>query len=302
MNSNAIGFTQDAVQFSERVLLEVALALRDYQESVCLVGGWVPFLLLKNHGSPGLPEQHVGTIDIDLVIEDVEDEMYDTVVDILETLGFAARVDKRGEPIPFAFEKAYADGVTGRTYTVEVDLLGPEYGGTGRRRRHQRPQRGVLTRKVRGGDLVSSHYWTCTLRGLLPNGAAAETRIRVADVVASVVMKAFAIRGRTKPKDYYDLYMLVRGYKEGPRSVANEMKPLLQNNLVREAIVEIMQAFRSRKAFGPVYVADAMGDFDGEARDRRINDVFFTVRQFLRLLLANHPWGDEKLEKWDISK
>ena len=44
------------------------MALGSYREGLVLVGGWVPYLLLKAYQSQDIPFQHVGSKDIDIVV------------------------------------------------------------------------------------------------------------------------------------------------------------------------------------------------------------------------------------------
>ena len=48
-------------------LLELAVTLRSYQDSLVLVGGWVPYFLIEEFGRGNFT--HVGSIDIDLAVD-----------------------------------------------------------------------------------------------------------------------------------------------------------------------------------------------------------------------------------------
>ena len=54
-------YTSEAIEAARSVLLELSRLLGEYQDSVVVVGGWVPELLL-NQAS----RRHVGSIDVDI--------------------------------------------------------------------------------------------------------------------------------------------------------------------------------------------------------------------------------------------
>ena len=58
-------YLDEAVQAARSVMIELAHLLGEYRESLVLIGGWVPELLLPNRDRP-----HVGSIDVDLAFID----------------------------------------------------------------------------------------------------------------------------------------------------------------------------------------------------------------------------------------
>ena len=79
---------------------------------------------------------------------------------------------------------------------------------------------------------------------------------------------------RTSEKDAYDLYMLARYYKEGPKSVLSELRRLRKHGLMKEALRNIEEHFKDTKSLGPVSVAKFMGITDEEEHDRITRDAF----------------------------
>jgi hypothetical protein len=75
--------------------------------------------------------------------------------------------------------------------------------------------------------------------------------MKIANEVAVLVMKGITMGQRTKPKDFYDLYMLVKYFKSGPRSMAGSLRPLLGNKLVGEAVANIRRYFERFDSLGP---------------------------------------------------
>jgi hypothetical protein len=156
---------------------------------------------------------------------------------------------------------------------VRIDFLAPEYGGTPKKRRHQIIQ-DMLARKGRGTDIVFNHADVIHLSGPMSNGATIELDIKVADVSACFVMKGIALGERTSEKDAYDLYMLSKYYKEGPKSVLAELMKLRNHGLMKEALKNIEEHFKDIKSLGPVSIAKFMGITDREEYDRISRDAF----------------------------
>src|ERR1700691_2741243 len=87
-------YPRDKVEASYSGLLEISRTLAAYREALILVGGWVPFLLLRDHPSTSGDFTHVGSADIDLAIvpELVPDEEYATIQALLLERGWSQLV------------------------------------------------------------------------------------------------------------------------------------------------------------------------------------------------------------------
>lgn len=68
----AADYTARQIEAARRVLVDVQQVLAGFRDSIVLVGGWVPDLLL-----PDAAEPHVGSIDVDLALDAkrLEDEI-----------------------------------------------------------------------------------------------------------------------------------------------------------------------------------------------------------------------------------
>ncbi len=267
------------------VLLELWTILGTYREAMVLIGGWAPYFILKQYQEPDNPFQHVGSIDIDVVLNPaaVGPREYATIAELIVRRGYRPRLNRLGKPIEFAFERDTAPPqATGRA-VVEVDFLAPEYGGTGRGRRHQVIQDDLLARKARGADVVFEHNFPFRIAGILPNGAEASVEIQVADVVGCLTTKGIAIGQRYAEKDAYDIYAVVANYKNGPRDAAAEVAPVLDNGLVQEAVGNIADKFQTIRSPGPAWVADFLGTNPPE-QERIMADAYARVATFLETL------------------
>jgi hypothetical protein len=276
-------FDSDIADISYSHMLELMLVLGSYKDSMILVGGWVPFVLLRHFQNEAADFEHVGSKDIDIAInpDKIGKSQYRSIENLLTDKGYVSKTDKNGVTIPYSYVKNISSSKG--LERVEVDFLGPEYGGTGRGRRHQIAQGNFLIRKARGAEVAFEHKLDLNLRGRLPDGAEALVTVPIADIVGIMTMKGMAIGSRYKEKDAYDIVSLLEYYKTGPNSVASEIKPYAEDKLIAEALENIALKFREANAEGPNWVADFYR-YQGEIREQQKNKAFFIVTQFLKLV------------------
>jgi len=269
-----MGFPVEEIEACVIVIRELFLYLKPYRDQIVLIGGWVPYFLLEKYRYPGEYDQHVGSLDIDVALDafSIPETAYKSILEILRERGFYHKKDTLGRDIPASFLKKVVSE-NGKEIEVRIDFLAPEYGGTLKKRRHQIIQE-ILGRKGRGTDIVFNHADIIHLSGPISSGANIELDIKVADVTACFVMKGIALGERTSEKDAYDLYMLARFYKEGPKSVLSELMKLRNHGLMKEALKNIQEHFKDIKSLGPVSIAKFMGIADKEEHDRITRDAF----------------------------
>ena len=65
------------------------------------------------------------------------------------------------------------------------------------------------------------------IRGTMPKGGKNEVEIAVCSIPALLAMKGYALNGRYKQKDAYDIYYCIRNYPGGPEALAEECKLIL---------------------------------------------------------------------------
>ncbi len=265
-------YTAEAVEAARSVLLELSHLLGEYQESMVIVGGWVPQLLLSQ-----APRQHVGSFDVDVALDhrSLREIGYKTIGQLLSSRGY-----RQGEQ-PFTFFRTVQMGE--KTFEVEVDFLAGEYSGTNRAHRTQKVQ-DLRPRKARGCDLAVSLATEVSLSGTLPDGGSDTTVVRVASIVPFLVMKAMALAGRLMEKDAWDIYYCIRYYPGGVNQVAEEFRPHLGNRLVQEALAKISEKFASPNHVGPKHVADFEDVSDPDERARYQRDAFERVNALISKL------------------
>jgi hypothetical protein len=176
--------------------------------------------------------------------------------------------------------------VDGIPYAMQLDFLAGEYGGTAKSHRHQHVQE-ILAHKARGADLVFDQHYTENVEGTLLNGARITVRMNFANEIAIFAMKGICMGQRSKPKDFYDLYMLAKHFKDGPADLAEQLTPHAKNPLLQEAIANVKRYFRIPEDFGPTSVADFLGEDDPESREILCRDAFEVVTAVLAQIATN---------------
>jgi hypothetical protein len=271
-------YKQDKTEFSLSMLLEVIDALKGYGSDVVVIGGWAPYFLLKKHGSSGAA--HVGSLDGDLALnfKSIPEDKYETILETIQRLGYRQRKNVQGEDIPASFEKTINVGET--PFTMQIDFLAGEYGGTAKNRRHQKVQ-DILAHKGRGADLVFDNFYKEEIQGRFPNGAEVRVSVFIANELAVFAMKGVAIGQRTKAKDYYDIYMIAKHLDGGPTALGKRLSSFKGNKVILEAAENVRKYFDSPRGLGPTSVADFMGEEDSQTREILQRDAYEVVALLL---------------------
>ncbi|KAF0125138.1 MAG: hypothetical protein FD189_1844 [Elusimicrobia bacterium] len=257
------------VRAAKSVLLELSRLLGEYHDGIVVIGGWVPPLILG-------PGTHVGSLDVDLALDPgaLNAGAYARIGTLLSGRGYV--LDERH---PYVFRRSVE--INGRSFSVEIDLLSGEYGGTARARRHQDVQ-GVKARKARACDLAFSMFSEVRIEGELPGGGLDSATVRVASIVPFLVMKGMALASRLKEKDAWDIYYCLNNYPGGLDALAAGIKASLPNKLVSEGLLKISEKFASEKHIGPRMVADFEDLPPGEQRDMRQRDAYEKTAYLLK--------------------
>jgi hypothetical protein len=252
------------------VMIELLTILGKYRNNIVLVGGWVPYFLLIEKG-----REHTGSIDIDLALDfnKISDDSYKTILQLLKKHEY-----KQGNQ-PFIFNRIIQSNDKTK-YTIEIDLLSGEYGGTGRSHRTQKIQ-DIHARKSRGCDLVFQYNFTYLLKKEMPDGSVNELRIKIADVIPFLVMKGMALWERYKEKDAYDIYFTILHYNGGVNKIIKIFDPVKSNNLIKEGLGKIRAKFDDINAIGPSWIVKFLEIQDKEEADRIKRDAYERINFFL---------------------
>jgi predicted nucleotidyltransferase len=130
-----------------------------------------------------------------------------------------------------------------------------------------------------------THHVVQKLEGVMPDGRTNEVELLVATIPALLVMKGYALVGRDKKKDAYDIYFSVRNYSGDPTALIAKCATLLDNEVARKGYEHIAGKFRHAEDFGPKTVrlfleeSAALGEM---TPDQVQTDAFMQVSALLR--------------------
>jgi len=238
---------------SRQLLQEVCTLLAPFRDDAVLIGGWVPEIRFPD-AFPG----HVGSIDVDFAMR-ASKARHAEVVALLAKHGFRPGAE------PYQFLKNM--DMDGKSFPVKLDLLtSPQHHAATFADTAQGPFPALGTELAFTDNTVESV------------GAA---DVRVASIVPFVIMKAYAMLERTKPKDAYDLNFCLENYPGGIPALAAEFATFIDDPPVRAVLTKLAGKFRDEEDSGPRDVVEVEEPM-GEARAIRKFAVFTNVDDFLR--------------------
>jgi hypothetical protein len=257
------------------VLLEIGQILGAYLDRFVIIGGSVPWLLF-----PKAEPAHVGTLDIDLSLDPhaLGDGDYKHLVESLEAKGYQRAAQGMR---PFQLRRVVQFDEHGPV-TVIIDLLMP------REAEFQRNKPPLLAdfavQKADGAGVAMRSFVQHTLVGTMPDGRRNTVELKVASIPALLVMKGYALVGRDKHKDAYDIYFSVRQFEGGPDALADACRPLLDDPVALKGFKCIAGKFTDGTAYGPVTVRRFLDDsaaLGGMTPDQVQLDAFRQVKAWL---------------------
>jgi hypothetical protein len=153
--------------------------------------------------------------------------------------------------------------------------------------------------RVQGADAAEvalKNNVSLSVDGRMPDGRPNRVELLVASIPALLVMKGFALDGRDKPKDAYDIYYCVRNFPGGPTTLAEACRPLLEDPVARDGYSRIAAKFSTEDAFGPHTVSRFLGEsggFEGMSPEQVRVDAHRQVRAWLENLGLLRESGGE---------
>lgn len=239
------------VRAANSVLLEVLTLLGEVADTITIVGGSAPPLLVDEPAD----DLYAGTLDVDISLNvellDDADDVYKTIVEQLESRGY-----EQDDNAPFRWIRQVT--IDEEEIEVYLDLLAPPPESLGKNRRHVRFQQDGRARRLEGGEVLTPLRVPAEISGQLPDGRQNKKSAYVAAPGAFLVLKALALDSRDKPKDAYDIdYVLVHLASDGsgPRLVAQQLQPFIDLPAVRKALGILREKFESADSYGPQSVA-----------------------------------------------
>lgn len=263
-----------------QVLIELAQILGSQHGNFVIVGGSAPSLLFDN----AKPE-HIGTLDIDLDLnpEALGDYDYAELVEELEKHDYE-RAAKGLKSFQLRRIIDLKDGT--KPVPVIVDLLMPKDAVV----REHSPKliEGLNVQRIDGGSYGIKHYQEIIIDGHMPDGRPNKVKVLVATPPALLVMKGYALAGRDKQKDAYDIWFCIRNYEGGVDALVDACKPLLEEDEAKQAYTNIAEKFRDENDFGPITVRrflEASPDKCGDMTPEQIQtDAYVRVSKWCELL------------------
>ena len=279
----AVTEPQFAVDYDDRttaavksVLIEIGQVLGSFRGKFAIVGGAVPWLLLSEEDMP-----HIGTVDVDLGLDAAAlgDGEYAQLVEVLQKHGYDQRENLRR--FQLARTVPTVDG--GADIDIVVDFLRPWDAEIARNSPPLVSEFAV--QRAYGIELALQFPQMVALEGNMPDGRRNRVRVAVASIPALLAMKGYAIDGRDKAKDAYDIYYAVRHFPDGVDALVAATQPLLDTPSARNGYSFILEKFRDVDDFGPETVrqfvegTDALGD---RTADQWQQDAYGQVDAWLR--------------------
>lgn len=269
------------VAAAHRVIIDLGQVLASFSDSIVLVGGWVPDLLL-----PDADEPHVGSIDVDLAL-DAEKLKGGRYAELLKLLLDTRRYVRGAKEFQLVAEVDLGDGDV--PVRVEVEFLAPNEVKLVRNRPKLIKDFRVL--RADGCEVAFHAPVVLALPGLNMRGAKNTVRFRIASLADFLVMKAYAIAGRDKPKDSYDLCYCLDHVPGGLGTLAEDWRMRLGTKDVCRAVEILREKFDDPTSFGPQQVVEFYHSGQPEERAMQARRAFELVRKFLNHIDPDHPRG-----------
>ena len=275
-NLSANDYDDRTTEAVKSVLIDIGQILGSFQGKFVVVGGAVPWLLLREAETP-----HIGTQDIDLGLdaEALGDGEYVKLVEALQAQGYRQR-EYLGR---FQLMRTVPAYDAGPDIDIVVDFLMPHDAEIAKNNPPIIDDFAVL--RADGVNLALQFFETVPLDGKMPDGGRNRVSIAVASIPALLAMKGYAIAGRKKQKDAYDIYYCVRNFPGGLDALVAATSPLLGIETAWEGYRLISTKFRDVEDFGPTSVrtfvenSDALGD---RTADQWQQDAFGQIDAWLK--------------------
>lgn len=259
---------------ARRVLIDLGQVLAAFEDCLVVVGGWVPDLLLKEADEP-----HIGSIDVDVALdaEKLGDGRY---AELVEALLKTRRYHQTEEAFKLYADVPLNDGEA--DVRVDVDFL--KSSDAKFKKNKPKLTRGFRPLDAEGCSAAFDHPELVVLSGQMIGGTKNKVQFRVASIANFLVMKAYALMKRDKPKDAYDICYCVEHYPGGMEKLANSWKARGDEKHVTKAVEILNEKFSALDAFGPDQVVEFFNSSNSDEREMQARRAFELVQRFLGTL------------------
>lgn len=257
------------------VLVEIGQVLGGYVDKFVVIGGSVPWLLY-----PDTDPKHIGTMDVDLSLDAdaLGDREYAGLIELLEKAGY----ERRQNDMRVFQMRRWVKLDDYEPIGVVVDLLMPREAKLKRNKPPILADFAVL--KADGAGIAMNNFIRTKLSGTMPDGRENSVELRIASIPAFLVMKGYALAGRDKAKDAYDIYFAVRQFEGGAVALGKACRELAGSEVALEGYNRIKSKFRSIDDYGPETVKRFLmesGGGGGMNPDQIKRDAFMQVQAWI---------------------
>lgn len=259
------------VAAARRVIIDVMQVLAAFKDCLVLVGGWLPDLVIGY-----ADESHIGSIDVDLAL-DVDKLNEGRYADMLKLLLSTKRYRQGDKEFQFVTEVDLKDGDD--KVLVEVEFLAPKEVKT--KENKPRLLEGFRVLKADGCAAAFQSPLDHKIKGEMVSGARNTVSLQVASVPDFLVMKAFALIGRDKPKDAYDICYCLDHYTGGIAELGEGWRSRIEDEDIVKAIGYLKEKFETVSSYGTMQVVEFHNESDEETRKQQARRAYELVTYFL---------------------
>jgi hypothetical protein len=246
------GYPREQAELVHSTCLYLATILGDLMESVVIVGGFAPSLLIDQRQLRDGVEPHPGTLDLDIGLHAavLDEKLYQSIADRLRGAGFKQGTNDAGNVTRQSWVAPIGDGRVTVDFLIQPTLSGDK---GGQLRNLETDFAAII---APGLHLAFEDKIRLKLSGVTILGERAEREVSVCGPGAFTVLKALAFRIRGENKDAFDLYYVVRNYGSGTEDVARALAPLIRDENTLKALKILREDFSDPEALGPKRAAN----------------------------------------------
>ncbi|HEV2961355.1 MAG TPA: nucleotidyl transferase AbiEii/AbiGii toxin family protein [Candidatus Angelobacter sp.] len=262
------------VEAARRVLIDLGQVLADFRDCLVVVGGWVPDLLISE-----VEEAHVGSIDVDLALEaeKLNDGRY---AELLRLLFDTRRYRPGVKSFQLLTDVDLQDG--SKPIQVEIEFLASN--DVNLKKNKPKLLQDFRILQAEGCGAAFHAPVQIDLAGQTIRGTNNTVRLRVASLPDFLIMKAYALAGRDKPKDAYDICYCLTYFPGGLETLATAWKQRSHDREVQRAIAILREKFVAVNGFGPGQVVEFLDLSGRDVQEIQARRAFELVQKFLSLL------------------
>lgn len=267
-------YSDRQVRAARRVLVDIGQVLAAFYDSIVVVGGWVPDLLVGN-----ADPKHIGSIDVDLALDaaNLNDGRYAELLKLLLDTGRYHIGDKAFQLVT---KVPLDDGE--EPVQVQVEFLAPSE--VKMQKNHPKLIDDFRVLQFPACSAAFHAPVDTEIVGQMTLGAENRVRLRVASLPDFMIMKAHAIAGRDKPKDVYDLCYCLDRYPAGIAALAEQWRQRRAEPLVEQAIQILREKFETVDHYGPRQLMIFYDSRDPEQDAVHARRAFELVQKLLSLV------------------